>query len=875
MPATMVNQWTDSFAVASAFVIPDPVNSSRTVFTSTHTAGNWLVCCVSWHTGAGATTVPTVHVADDAHNWWVPLARVNSAGGGCAIWVAPNPRKARRVYVAATDYITALATHVAEYAGMGSYLQLASTPVKGFTNGGTSLALGALTAPASEALTLTCAGTDNATATLSSATAGWTSGTAVSATNGSDTTSDARLLPRWQSTTGGPSVTYTTSAACNIHAVSVALLVAAPTPAQPNPNWPLVRFEAGFGAGQRTPRDEITWTDLTKRLLSLDTSHGKQFELGGVEAGVSKLRLRNNDGALSPTNTASPYWPNVLDYTPVRIAATWQGRTYGVLHDFAERWPQSWRDPHWGEVNMTSIDAWATLTTRLPGILQGEILLDAPYGYWPLSDPSEGTTGSNLAAGNTKPVTMTPSKEGIGSAVQAAFGADAGTLTGSAGTVWSQSGLTSLQGLNGYSLQYAPTLDMPPLTGEGITVEVWARYDNVTQPSNIEGQVFVLKETAGAIVSIVVNTSGYVVIASWDAVAHTRTDITTTQYVKDSAWRLYTLAVTPTRWDLWVNGTFIIGAGSLNHALQPNWFSLNGQADQRYHGRMWNGALAHAAIYPRKLPEGRIIAHYWAGAAAMSRDSADQRIGRLLSYAGWGQARAISYTAYSPYVPATSIEGRPVSSPVQDTADSEGGYLCVDSHGYLCFTAKQYRYDQTPKYTFGDRPDLGEIPYDEGMETDQDPAQAYNDITVTQQYYGAQVRVTDAASIARRGVIDVERTSEQADIDYVADQARYLLAKYKAPSQRINQVILDPASNPAIWPVALGVEQGDVVRVVRRPIGAPQISGTYEVIAKAHSVDFAAGKWRTTLSLGPGDPEVLTADDPVYGQLNGSNVIGW
>ncbi|WP_214103240.1 LamG-like jellyroll fold domain-containing protein [Acrocarpospora catenulata] len=871
MPATTANQWTDSFAVAGTFVIPDPINSSRTVFVNP-TAGNWLVAFVGWRTGAGAQTTPTVHVADDAHNLWIPLARVNSAGGGCAIWVAPNPRKARRVYVAPTDYVTALVTNVTEYAGMGQHLQLASTPVKGFTNGGTSLALGALSAPASEALTLTCAGTDSTTATLTSATAGWTSGTAVAASNGADTISDARLLPRWQSTTGGPSVTYTTSASCNIHAVSVAVLVAAPTPAQSNPNWPIVRFEAGFGSGQQAPRDEITWTNLTTRLLSLDTSHGKQFELSGVEAGTSQLRLRNDDGALDPENASSPYWPDVLDYTPVRVTATWQGRVYGVLHDFAERWPQSWRDPHWGEVNMTAIDAWATLATKLTAAVEGEILLDAPYGYWPLSDPDTSTVGSNLAPNNPRSVVMTPSKEGIGTNVQVGFGADASALKGSAGTAWAQSGLTTLQGLNGYSLVYAPAMDMPLLTGAGVTVEVWARHAAGTQPTS-DREIFVLKETAGSIITLFINSSGFVAVGSWNATTHTRSD-TVTAYAPTDAYVHYVLAVTTTTWTLWINSQQV-ASGSGTHASRPHWFSICGQADQRFHGRMFNGSFAHAAIYPRRLPYGRMVAHYWSGLAAMERDSADQRIGRLLSYAGWGQARAISYTTYAPYAPAVDIAGRPVSGPVQDVADSEGGVLYVDGHGYLRFTAKQYRYGQPPAYTFGDRPDLGEVPYDIGMEADWDPAQSYNDITVTQQYYGTSTRVTDAASIQRRGWRDTERQSLLADAEAAADQARYLLDKYKTPSRRIQTIILDPAGNPGIWPAALGVEQGDVVRVNRRPIGAPPISGIYEVIAKAHSVDFGEGKWKVILSLGPGDPDVLMVDDPVFGLLNGSNVIGW
>ncbi|MEU1731387.1 LamG-like jellyroll fold domain-containing protein [Streptosporangium sp. NPDC020145] len=867
----LVNQWTDSYALAAGFTIPDPTITTRQV-TVANVAGNWLVCTVSWHAGAGAQTTPTVSVGDDAHNWWVPLARVSGAGGGVAIWAAPNARAASRVYVAPTDYVTGLSINVMEHSGLGNYLSVADR--KTTTVAGTSASL-TLAAPPSQALAIVAGGSDNATAALASATVGWTSGTAVSGTNGVDTTSDTRLLPRYQTTTGSVSVTYTTSATANITAVGVTVLTAAAAPSQPNPNWPVVTFEAGFGSGAQTPRDQITWTALTGRLLAFSTSRGRQFELGALQAGETEMRLRNDDGALNPANTSSPYWPNLVDGTPVRVLATWQGRTYPVLHHTFERFPQTWRDAHWGEVNAVATDAWATLTTELPNIAAGEILLDDPYGYWPCADPAGSTTASNLARNNSAPLVETLGKYGAGNAT-ADFGASQEALAGSSNaTVWTQSGLTTLQNTNGFCLKYGPTgVPTLPDVAAGWTVEFWARLETVQpQPTAV---LFVGRAGLSTIIVFVDTLTGVLKVREYDPVSHASTDVSSTASPADNSWKHYALTFASTGgWRLYINAQQVASSGSPLPAT-ITWVSWGGQADETFTGRCVNGALAHIAIYPRRLPYGRIVAHYWSAMSANQGDATDWRINKLLAIAGWGGPRSLSYTGSGvTMVPASGIEGQDVASAVEEIAASDGGSLFIDGLGYVCFTSKVYRYNRAAQYTLGDRPDLGEIPYLDDITVDRDPARVSNDITVTQAHYGFTATVDDQASITQRGRRTLARTTHLDDQLAVADTANYLLYRYRQPEQRIQTITLDPAGNPAIWATALGIECGDVVTVNRRPIGGVLISGTFEVLGVSHRVDPEGGEWKVQLSLAPLDPFFFKLDDPVYGVLDGPGVLGW
>lgn len=518
--------------------------------------------------------------------------------------------------MAPTDYVTGMSTNVMEHNGLGQYLQVADRK-SAVASPGTSANF-TLTAPPSQALAVVAGGSDNATATLTSATAGWTSATAVSGTNGVDLTSDTRLLPRYQTTAGSVGVTYTTSASANIVAVGVTILVAAAAPSQPNPNWPIVALEAGWGAGVQTPRDQITWTALPGRLLGLAASRGRNYQLGTPEAGDIEMRLRNDDGALNPANPSSPWYPNVVDMTPVRITATWQGRTYGVAGGFLDSLPQSWKDPHWGEVNATGYDVWGTLSGELPNVAAGEILLDAPYGYWPLNDPEEASTGSNLAPNNSEPFVQVVSKYGPGSAT-AGFGVDQGQLVGSLNnSAWQNRGLTSLQTTNGYGLKCGPGTTWPPVAA-GWTIEFWARLDPSAQQPASNLTLIGAKNGSGAIISMYVDQATQcVTVADYDPTTHVRTNTVSATAVLTGNYAHFCLTFDTTGWRIYVNAQL---AAQRTTPLDSTvtWLMACGSADETFHGRMFNGSLAHIAVFARRLPYGRIVAHYWSGLQGTGR----------------------------------------------------------------------------------------------------------------------------------------------------------------------------------------------------------------------------------------------------------------
>ncbi|MEU0940096.1 hypothetical protein [Embleya sp. NPDC005971] len=93
------------------------------------------------------------------------------------------------------------------------------------------------------------------------------------------------------------------------------------------PSWPRILFSVAFAQGGATPAtgNATGWIDLSSRLTgqwSADQS-GRQYELDQVQSGSLSLTLSNTDGALDPSNTGSPLYPNVLPLRPCRLQAVW------------------------------------------------------------------------------------------------------------------------------------------------------------------------------------------------------------------------------------------------------------------------------------------------------------------------------------------------------------------------------------------------------------------------------------------------------------------------------------------------------------------------------------------------------------------------
>ena len=488
---TVPASWSGSAAAVSGYTFPLPAARPVQVAVA-NTAGHWMIAIVTWRQAAGGAGV-TVSVADDVHNWWEPLGAPagDSAAAGvtrCAVWAAPAARAAAYVQAAPSGPCQALAVRILDVNGMQPWMTM--TPVvTNYALAATSLPLSA-PAPSASAFLVACAGSDNNADTIGGPGAGWTPLASVTAGNGVDHTADITLSAAWRVTSGAASAAWTSTGALDFSGVIAGVLVSGAAPATPNPNWPVLITEIAPGSGAQTPPALLAWTPLSARALSLNVQQGRQYTLSQLMAGQGAVVIDNPDGALIPPGTGA--FAGIDSGTPIRQRAyipSSPAPNCVPFSGYLQRWPFAVPgDMLRGETQATLTDAWGYAAGMLNSMAREEMLIDSPYALWPLDDPAGSQQGSNIAPGNSSPLTLTLSKYGAAGAT-AAFGANSGAIigdtsaeisgaegsgeSGGAEGMFSQTlAGTSLNTNNyGYALVCADG-NYPPVSG-GVTIEAW------------------------------------------------------------------------------------------------------------------------------------------------------------------------------------------------------------------------------------------------------------------------------------------------------------------------------------------------------------------------------------------------------------------
>ncbi len=859
MAISVVNRWDAEFTLAY---------SSANVATASST-GNWLVVVAGWNPD-GSGINPAITVADNARNYWIP-ATISATSGltRTAVWVAPNARATTLVSVSPTIRADAFTAVVIEVSGMPLYASIDAVASTTFT-GVTTVSLPITATAADVVFAGACIDSIAPTITVS--------GT-FTASNGAAIDSGlpngaAYVKPAWQTTSGAGTVTATWNftAAAEGSAVAIAVKQTAPAPSQPNPNWPAIQDQMAFGYQPGDPTALPVWTDITGKLIELSCKRGRQYELDQLQAGTATLKLRNNTGDFDPTNGASPYAPNVIPYVPFRRLATWNGSTYPVITGYVERWPQEWSETRYGVSPATAVDTLAPLAAiTLPSPITSEILHDGPYGYWPLNDPAGATAAGNLS-GRTQTVLATRASQTGTTGTSSGFGATL-DLPGDTGSGWQMQGQVAATSGQGYSL-FVNDRTMPqPSTGFGVEFYMMVP---AASSGTVNEPVLLTYASAGSSTSFLPAFEIVMTGTSFDhltvqALSYSAADSATYSGVSlvDNAFHHVFAWVTSTTVTVWLDGAQVLTHTwtlTLPDGLQL--LTLNGIATATAWFAGWNGSYAHLAIHDKKPTTDRIAAHANAGLTGFTGETTGARAQRILRYGAWTQARLID-AGDSTMQACAHIMGKSAPEALGDVNDTEVGLTAVDAAGTAYIRSRTTGYNRAAQWTLGDGP--GETPYLGDVAFDYDPTFVDNAITVTRNQ-GGQGYAADTTSQRKYFTRNLPRTTYADNDNDAVDQANWLLGRYKDPHLRVSEVTLDPASNMAVWPVALGIDVGDVVTVTRRPTYAPALSGTF--VVQQVAPDIGPGRWKVKLTLAPVDPRVLTLDDPTYGAL-GTYPLAW
>jgi hypothetical protein len=992
-----------------AFTVPAEWSPSDTGTEATTAAlpapGSWLVAIVAVR--VVNEDDPVVHVGDAARNiWTLPSSKTAMASAYHAaakmkvqVWVCPAAEydgwDALLVQCVAmckagsTADATTILAGVFEVTGFaGNNLTVDSVTLNTATSATAFSVSSPAPAGAANCFHLGAACIDDDTTTLTPTGAGFAALTAASGT-----VPDIKAGGQWKAATTGQTASWTSSAARNWAGVIVAIKETGDTVPQPNAKWPARRFEIGYGYDMNTPLSAVRWTDQTTRLVTagsgvpvISGTRGIPYELGTAQSELSDLKIRNDDGALTPrdvnaaasanaagTTTTIKFADadaadiNVSDFfrlkdsalaykeltvfqvsavsssagtttvtfaraddvaggaasstvsgdvyagieidldMPWRYLLWWDGKWWPAGSGWLGQLPQTWLTPNYGEVPAVGNDALASLTAELQSPLAGEILRREPAAYWPLSDPAGSGQGLDVSGNGQPPLVQTTSKFGAGSAT-ASFGYGTqdvafqtnpkwvSSILGDTGSAWSQTGHTEadLDASKGYAL-VAQGLDVPPISS-GITVTGAYLMQDEASPqaipnSNFDPTLFIVKSSdpgfgvgQGAVLKLSFENTGADFlepkITVWDKDTHanTVTVITPFQIASPTDFRVWVLSFDRTSWRFYANGQWTSGSCDLVASFDQ--IDVGGEADKFHNGKAAPGAFCHIAIFGRAFTDEEmeaIRAAFLDGEVEIKTTA--QHAANKLNVAGWHGPRIIL-----PSEVDASSEGNPggtVADYNEGLAAMDDGLAYVDAAGQYRWEGHSQGYFRTSRATLGEDTAAGEIPYQPGQKWGFDKTFVYNDVQLVNQRnisfsttghsglletrYAAQ----DAESQRKRGKRTLPVTARLRDGNDAYGLAWALQGRYAAPRMRVEQVVIDAASNPDAWRFCLGVEVGDLVTVKRRPLGAPAISQLCRVLRIELAHGPSAGRW--TLSLIPVD-QVITLGD---GLPLGEGTIGW
>jgi hypothetical protein len=415
--------------------------------------------------------------------------------------------------------------------------------------------------------------------------------------------------------------------------------------------------------------------------------------------------LTSPAGAVVNANPVFSAGPDV--FTPLRKTETWQGRSYVTWRGFMERWPQSLTSARYTQANGTATDIYAGLTALLPVVAQGEILNDEPWGYWPCTDTAGSAAAANLAPTGTGALNVVTSKFGPGPSGTQAFGGTAPFPSADAGC-WTQSGLnsgsTDMQ--HGYCLQLQATTT-PPVT-QGLTIEAWHEWSGV-QPN---GRLIIwsLQGAGGTLAQLWGDYDGSFSGLGWylsvfDKSTKARTDYRVFPFgIETIGWSHFAVTLTPAAWTVTINGGGYepaIASGTCNLPGTWQWITFGGSADRILTGGSSNISLAGLAVYPRVLPQPRVLAHQAAASGGLGGDGEGSRMTRLLSYPSMLVPRRLGLGPDA-VLPATDISGQSCAQAVTNIAQSGGGLLYADRCGYLAYQSRDLRWNKAAAWAAGE-----------------------------------------------------------------------------------------------------------------------------------------------------------------------------
>lgn len=637
----------------------------------------------------------------------------------------------------------------------------------------------------------------------------------------------------------------------------------------------------------------LTWTEIGPAsgagpgnagwVRSITTKRGRERLLrtqASFQAGTATVKLDGRDRRFDPTNTSGPYYPNVQPEKVIQIGATWQSTFYPIWTGYVDDWPQTWAGGYSeNEVPLAATDLFKAFAIErvLSAGYRQQVIADGACAYLRLADPVGATALADTTGNNHR---FTVGNSAGDPAIPVLFGsmlgATPGALVNDPGTALAlPAGYLVGRPIEGAAQSFAAA-DLIPTSAVAATKEFW-----VNGGAGGNNYSTLTWAHSGATFAVGIEWSSTTVSLFINAVA---TPVGTgSATLEDGNWHhvVITADTFAGTAQVFVDGTRIINAFALTFSAVTAGANATLCYEQVLNGSSGTLDVQEVAYYPAALTSTQVSNHFNLG--AFRAQYTGQYVTQLMTWLGFPASRQSIDTGHTFCQADTQSEVlTKVLDFLQKLEQTEQGQCYVSAGGNLVFQDRYHRYknpNATSQATIGDGGVSfpSEIPFRMGgLALSFDRMELFNDIPVTRRNGNTQ-EATNAASVtaytnrACPGLSDLLMATD-ADALYCA---QWILADTANPQFRISQLVIDPRTDDRWWPVILGLDIGAVVTVNKHNIPGTSLSLKCRIEGIEHEIDPPNG-WTTTwhVSLVGTNPWCIL-DDPVMGQLDVGNRLGW
>ena len=572
---------------------------------------------------------------------------------------------------------------------------------------------------------------------------------------------------------------------------------------------------SGLGNGSPSTVTDA-WQRVSHTFTASGTSHAPLFTPSAAVASTAYVdAMMVNVGAVAAEfNTLTP-------------------TTYTRFEGYVDEWPTAWP----GEVDsyatsqVTASSRIARLgaPTFLRSMVELEILGLDPIAYYPLGEPADSLSASDVGTHAADPLTV----KGTGTGV--VFGNATGVPTDS---------LTAATCTPGGKYLRAA------LTGPTFSaLTVMAFYNSSASTSGVVVEVHGLRLRVDSASAVLAD-------ADTSAGAFTASD---SFNINDGATHLIAATWSGTAVSVYVDGVLrdqTATSGTLD--TTPASIGVNNP------GPAAGGSFtaSHVAVFDSLVSAGSQLAILEAGLTAGADETAAARLARLATYAGIVETD-FDTTATTP-VSHFDIAGLSHVEPMRRVEATEGGVLYDSRDNTLTYVSRNARYQASPALALS----MLAHEVESGITPRYDRSALVNDATATTSL-GESVRIVDQASIDEYDPAAVTLDLSTASVVEAAGAAGWAVSTYAQPSTRIPNLTVNlTALSPEKYAAALALDVGSLITVDDWPTQAAVTSGSFFVEGYAESIGL---EFHTlTLNVTDATPwlSTLILDDAVRGELD-------